>query len=490
MSPTEPQPHVMLVDDDEEFCELLAMRLEAAGYRVTCEPDPDAVLARLGRTHIDAMILDLRLGGVNGLDVLSEVRKRSADLPVIVLTAHGSIDAAVEATRRGVYGFLTKPFLDHEVLQKLAHAVESFALRRQVAGLRRLVGDQSEDRQLLGISPAIARVREALVRVAPTDATVLISGESGTGKEIAARSLHAMSPRARGPFVAINCAALAPELLESALFGHVRGAFTGATSDREGVFGAARGGTLFLDEVGEATAAVQAKLLRVLQERHYTRVGSTVEEPANVRVVAASNRDLRAEVGRGRFREDLFYRLHVVPVAMPPLRERREDIPVLAELFLERVAARHGLPVPALSTGALDVLLEHAWPGNVRELQNVIEAALLLAGSATITEAHLPDLWAAPAGPSAAPPAGPIASPAPLPVDTLRALGLDPGQALPPLREARDLFERAYLTVLLQRTVGNVTLAARIAGRNRSDFYDLLRRHGLSPASFKVVPEV
>jgi len=485
----DPLPHVMLVDDDAEFCELLTMRLEGAGYRVTCEPDPQAVLARLGRGHFDAMILDLRLGDVNGLDVLSEVRKRSTDLPVIVLTAHGSIDAAVEATRRGVYGFLTKPFLDHEVLQKLAHAVESFALRRQVAGLRRLVGDRSDDRQLLGISPAIARVRETLARIAPTEATVLLSGESGTGKEIAARSLHALSPRARGPFVAINCAALAPELLESALFGHVKGAFTGAAGDREGVFGAARGGTLFLDEIGEATAAVQAKLLRVLQERRYTRVGATAEEVANVRVVAASNRDLRAEVGRHRFREDLFYRLHVVPLAMPPLRERREDIPVLAELFLERVAARHGMPVPALSTGALDALLEHTWPGNVRELQNVIEAALLLAGSATITEAHLPDLWTAP--PDTAPPASPSApvAAAPPPAEALRALGVDPTRSLPPLREVRALFERAYLTVLLQRTAGNVTVAARVAGRNRSDFYDLLRRHGLSPATFKLVPE-
>ena len=477
MPASERRPHVMIVDDDAELCELLAMRLEGAGYRVTTESLPDAVLARLGREHVDSMILDLRLGDVDGLDVLTEVRKRSPDLPVVVLTAHGTIDVAVEATRRGAYGFLTKPFLDHDVLQKLAHAVESFALRREVAGLRRVVGDRSDDRQLLGVSAAIARAREVVERIAPTDATVLISGESGTGKEIAARSLHALSARARGPFIAINCAALAPDLLESALFGHVKGAFTGATSNREGVFGAARGGTLFLDEVAEASAAVQARLLRVLQERSYSRVGTNVEETADVRLVAASNRDLRAEVAARRFREDLFYRLHVVPLAMAPLRDRREDIPVLAEVFLERAAARHGLPVPALSRGALDALLRHSWPGNVRELQNVVEATLLLARSATITEAHLPDLW------------GPTPADADTAVD-VPSVGAptDPPPPMPPLREARDAFERSYLTTLLQRTGGNITVAAGVAGRNRSDFYDLLRRHGLSPADFKPVP--
>ncbi|MDO9021129.1 MAG: sigma-54 dependent transcriptional regulator [Deltaproteobacteria bacterium] len=477
MPTSERRPHVMIVDDDAELCELLAMRLEGAGYRVTTESLPGAVLARLGREHVDSMILDLRLGDVDGLDVLTEVRKRSPDLPVVVLTAHGTIDVAVEATRRGAYGFLTKPFLDHDVLQKLAHAVESFALRREVAGLRRVVGDRSDDRQLLGVSAAIARAREVVERIAPTDATVLISGESGTGKEIAARSLHALSPRARGPFIAINCAALAPDLLESALFGHVKGAFTGATSNREGVFGAARGGTLFLDEVAEASAAVQARLLRVLQERSYSRVGTNVEETADVRLVAASNRDLRAEVAARRFREDLFYRLHVVPLVMAPLRERREDIPVLAEVFLERAAARHGLPVPALSRGALDALLRHSWPGNVRELQNVVEATLLLARSATITEAHLPDLW------------DPTPSDAAVELEVPgAAASTDPAPPMPPLREARDAFERSYLTTLLQRTGGNITVAAGVAGRNRSDFYDLLRRHGLSPADFKPVP--
>ncbi|HEU4410756.1 MAG TPA: sigma-54 dependent transcriptional regulator [Polyangiaceae bacterium] len=483
---TRPAPHVLVVDDDEELCELLTLRLEGRGYRVSTETRARAALARLGREHVDAALLDLRLFDADGLEVLSEVRDRSPDVPVIVLTAHGSIDTAVEAMRRGAYGFLTKPFVDHELLQKLAHAVESFALRREVAGLRRAVGGRSEDRRLLGVGPAIAKVREAVARLAPTDATVLILGESGTGKELVARALHALSNRAAGPFVAVNCAALAPDLLESTLFGHTRGSFTGAVSDREGLFGAARRGTLFLDEIGEASIAVQAKLLRVLQERRYARVGSTAEEDADVRILAATNRDLRVEVAERRFREDLFYRLHVVPLQLPPLREHPEDIPLLAELFLERAAARHGLPVPALSPRALATLLAHTWPGNVRELENVLEAALLMSGGAPIAEGHLRELQTpAPEGAAARSPAPPP-PPAALgpPVDEFVAALLNAGE-VPSLRDVRDAVERAYLAALLKRVAGSVTVAARLAGRNRSDFYDLLRRHGLSAASFK-----
>jgi two-component system response regulator GlrR len=480
-------PHVLVVDDDEELCELLTIRLESRGYRVSTETRARDALARLGREHVDATLLDLRLFDADGLEVLREVRDRSPDVPVIILTAHGSIDTAVEAMRRGAYGFLTKPFVDHDLLEKLAHAVESFALRREVAGLRRAVGGRSEDRRLLGVGPAVTRVREAIARLAPTDATVLILGESGTGKELVARSLHALSHRSAGPFVAVNCAALAPDLLESTLFGHTRGSFTGAVADREGLFGAARRGTLFLDEIGEAPPAVQAKLLRVLQERRYSRVGSTAEEDADVRILAATNRDLRVEVAERRFREDLFYRLHVVPLHLPPLRERPEDVPVLAELFLERAAARHGLPAPPLSPRALAALLAHPWPGNARELENVLEAALLMSGGGPIVEAHLRDLQPAAPGGSAAPaPAAraPAAAALGPPVEEFVDALLNSGE-VPTLRDVRDALERAYLGAVLRRVSGSVTLAAKLAGRNRSDFYDLLRRHGLSVASFK-----
>jgi two-component system, NtrC family, response regulator GlrR len=474
-------PHVLIVDDDRELCDLLVLRLESRGYKASAVPSVAAALAALGREHYDAMLLDLRLEDGDGFEVLEGVRKRSTDLPVVVLTAHGSIDTAVESMRRGAFGFVTKPFQDHDLLQKLAHAVESYRLRREVAGLRRIVGGEGETWRLVGVSTAIEQVRETIARVAPSDVTVLVLGESGTGKELVARSIHAASNRAQAPFVAVNCAALTPDLLESTLFGHVRGAFTGAVTDHTGLFGAAEGGTLFLDEVGEAPPPVQAKLLRALQERRYTRVGSTAEQEADVRVLAASNRDLRQEVAEKRFREDLFYRLHVVPLAVPPLRERREDVTLLAEMFLERSAARHNLPVPRLGPRALAALSQHAWPGNVRELANVIEAAALLCGGDEIGPEHLPGVGLAQA---TAPPAA---------LDGFsegvsRLLGpyaQAEAPPLPSLRDARDAFDRSYLDTVLTRTAGNVTLAAKLAGRNRTDFYDLLRRHGRSAADYK-----
>lgn len=464
-------PHVVVVDDELDMCELLALRLGHHGYRVTTAGDLAGAIAPLGREPVDAVIADLRLDGASGLDVLAEVQKRSLDVPVIILTAHGTIETAVEAMGRGAYGFLTKPFHDHELLQKLAHAVESVRLRRELAGLRHLVGEPGDGKRLLGTSAPIQRVRELVERLAATDATVLVLGESGTGKELAARMLHAGSPRSGGPFVAVNCAALPGELLESELFGHVRGAFTGAARDKEGLFAAARGGTLFLDEVGDAPPAVQVKFLRVLQEQRFTPVGSTREQEADVRLVAATNKDLRREVAEGRFREDLFYRLHVVPLHLPPLRERPEDIPLLAREFLARSAARHGFEPPKLSTDAVRLLTSHPWPGNVRELANVMEGAGLLARSGVLGEEELQAVM-----PAATPRVG--GAPAGLP--TVSRDGL-----LPPLREARDAFERAYLVEVMRRAEGNVSAAARMAERNRTDFHDLLRRHGLSPAEFR-----
>ncbi len=470
------KPSVLVLDDDVELCTLLSMRLEARGFEVATSGTAKDGLAEVGRRMYDAMILDLRLPDATGLEVLAQVQKRSPDLPVIMLTAHGTIETAVEAMQRGAYGFLTKPFHDHELLQKLGHAVESSKLRREVAGLRRMVGT-SQEHVIVGTSPAISRAREVIERVAPTEVTVLITGESGTGKELAARSLHALSPRNDKNFVAVNCAAIPRELLESELFGHTRGAFTGATRDREGVFAAARGSTLFLDEIGDASVEVQAKLLRVLQEKRYIPVGSTVERDADARVIAATNRDLRADVTAGRFREDLYFRLHVVPLRMPALRERPEDVPLLAEVFLERAAARHRLPVPRLSRTAVEQLLRYPWPGNVRELANVMEAALLLAGSSELQPEHLTGLTASPVMPAPA---------AAAPTSWLdAALGPLRQAELPTLKDSRDAFERGYLVEVLRRSGGNVSAAARLAGRNRTDFYELLKRHGLSPAEFK-----
>jgi two-component system response regulator GlrR len=480
-------PHVMVVDDEQELCELLAIRLEHHGYEVSTATSGQEALSLLGKRPVDAMIVDLRLGDCSGLDLLTEIQQRAAYVPVVMLTAHGTIEAAVEAMRRGAYGFLTKPFHDHDLLQKLSHAVESGALKREVAGLRKAVSGDEGEHRLLGTSEAITRVRELIARVAPSEATVLVQGESGTGKELAARSLHALSNRKAGPFVAVNCGALPAELLESELFGHVRGSFTGAVRDKAGLFAAARGGTLFLDEIGESSLAVQVKLLRVLQERRFARVGSTQEEDADVRVIAATNKDLRTLVGEGRFREDLFYRLHVVPLRMPSLRERVTDVPFLATVFLERSAARYGMPIPRISREAMDSLLAHAWPGNVRELSNVMEAALLMSRS---NEIRANDL-SVPQAPSGAdkqqPPQARGSGPAHGLGGELGAMinALGSTAPLPPLREARDAFEKAYIVEVLTRSGGNVAAAARLAGRNRTDFYELLRRHGLTPAQFK-----
>ncbi|WP_232293345.1 sigma-54-dependent transcriptional regulator [Stigmatella aurantiaca] len=447
--------------------------------RVSSVSTGPQALTAIERGDVDAMVLDLRLGDSDGLEVLAQARERALDLPVVVLTAHGTIETAVEAMSRGAYGFLTKPFQDHELVQKLRHALERSALRREVADLRRIVAGGPRER-LSGSSAAITRVREDIARVAPSEASVLLLGESGTGKELAARLLHALSRRAEGPFVAINCGALPPELLESELFGHVEGAFTAATQAREGLFGAARGGTLFLDEVGETPARVQIKLLRVLQERRYTRLGSNTGEEVDVRVVAATNRDLREEVEERRFREDLYYRLCVVPIVMPPLRERAEDIPVLAQLFLERAATRNGLRVPRMDGKALQALQAYPWPGNVRELANIMEAAVLLSPTEELRGEHLMHFVQRSQSPAPSIGGNPAVPAPPVPP------GAD--TPLPTLREARDAFERGYLIDVLRRSGGNVSAAARMAGRNRTDFYELLRRHGLSAGDFKDAP--
>jgi two-component system response regulator GlrR len=476
----ESRPHVLIIDDDEDLCELLTLRLEHHGFRTSAEQTGRAGLEVLEREVVDVIIVDLRLQNENGLDLLSTVTQRAIDLPVIILTAHGTIETAVEAMNRGAYGFLTKPFDDHELLQKLNHAVERGRLGREVAGLRRIVGEPNSGNRLLGTSGAITQVREVIARVAPSEVNVLILGESGTGKEVVARCIHEASSRSAAPFVAINCGALPPDLLESELFGHVKGAFTGAARDKDGLFAAAQGGTLFLDEIGEAPAQVQVKLLRVLQERTYLPVGVTEARTANVRVLAATNRDLRADVDAGRFREDLFYRLHVVPVVMPPLRERREDIPLLAEVFLTRACAQNGLHSPHLTSEALRLLLSHDWPGNVRELANAVEGAAVLSTDGCLRPEHLRAVI-----PRRGPEVDGMEPARPIAVLTGAARIVDPAADLPSMRAARETFDRLYIEEALRRTGGNVSAAAKLAGRNRTDFHELLRRHEIIASEYR-----
>jgi two-component system response regulator GlrR len=458
---------LMVVDDEEDLCELIAMRLEHHGYEVVTETSCRGARRALRNELVDVLVLDLRLEDGDGLTLLDELRETDPDLPVVILTAHGSIETAVEAMKKGAHSFLTKPFHDHELLATVAQALVGAELRRELAGFRRGSGRSSGTR-LLGESPSMIALRERLARVAGTDSTVLVTGESGTGKELVARSLHELSHRRKRPCIAVNCAALPPDLLESELFGHVRGAFTSAHRDKDGLLAAAEGGTLFLDEIGDAPPSVQAKLLRVLQERTYLPVGATREKQADVRIVAATNRELGADIAAGRFREDLFYRLHVVPLHLPPLRERREDILPLSELFLRRASEKHDLGRVRLSPKALEALRAHDWPGNVRELANVVEAAGLLATDGIVELTHVEAALPRPASSSTA--------------------SFEPRldvEDLPPMADARQKFERAYLCEVLRRTRGNVSAAARLAGRNRTDLHDLLKRHGIDAGDFR-----
>ncbi|HBR4880654.1 TPA: two-component system response regulator GlrR [Klebsiella pneumoniae] len=436
---------LLLVDDDPGLLKLLGMRLVSEGYSVvTAESGPEA-LRVLGREKVDLVISDLRMDEMDGLQLFSEIQKGHPGMPVIILTAHGSIPDAVAATQQGVFSFLTKP-VDKDALYK---AIDEALEQRSPAT------DEAWRQAIVTRSPLMLRLLEQAGMVAQSDVSVLINGQSGTGKEIVAQAIHNASPRHDKPFVAINCGALPEQLLESELFGHARGAFTGAVSNREGLFQAAEGGTLFLDEIGDMPVALQVKLLRVLQERKVRPLGSNRDIEINVRIISATHRDLPKAMARGEFREDLFYRLNVVNLKIPPLSERTEDIPLLANHLLRQTADRHKPFVRAFSSDAMKRLMAAKWPGNVRQLVNVIEQCVALTSSPVIGDALVE-----------------------------QALEGE-NTALPTFVEARNQFELNYLRKLLQITKGNVTHAARMAGRNRTEFYKLLSRHELDANDFK-----
>lgn len=436
---------LLLVDDDPGLLKLLGMRLVSEGYSVvTAESGPEA-LRVLGREKVDLVISDLRMDEMDGLQLFSEIQKGHPGMPVIILTAHGSIPDAVAATQQGVFSFLTKP-VDKDALYK---AIDEALEQRSPAT------DEAWRQAIVTRSPLMLRLLEQAGMVAQSDVSVLINGQSGTGKEIVAQAIHNASPRHDKPFVAINCGALPEQLLESELFGHARGAFTGAVSNREGLFQAAEGGTLFLDEIGDMPVALQVKLLRVLQERKVRPLGSNRDIEINVRIISTTHRDLPKAMARGEFREDLFYRLNVVNLKIPPLSERTEDIPLLANHLLRQSADRHKPFVRAFSSDAMKRLMAAKWPGNVRQLVNVIEQCVALTSSPVIGDALVE-----------------------------QALEGE-NTALPTFVEARNQFELNYLRKLLQITKGNVTHAARMAGRNRTEFYKLLSRHELDANDFK-----
>ena len=441
-------PRVLLVDDDKDLLQLIAMRLTAAGYAVTAVESGEAALAALAVSRPQVVVTDLRMQGMDGMALFDAVHRDSPSLPVLILTAHGTIPEAVSATRRGVFSFLTKPFEPKVLLDTVAEAMR---LSSPPAS-----GEHESWRaEIITRSSSMEDLLSQARRVAASDASVCLYGASGTGKELMARAIHRASPRAEAPFVAVNCGAIPEGLLESELFGHKKGSFTGAVADRRGLFQAAQGGTLFLDEIGDMPLPLQVKLLRALEERKVRPVGSHESLAVDVRVIAATHRKLEERIASGEFREDLYYRLNVVKLYIPTLAERREDIPLLANEFLTRLGTRYRRGRLSFAPDALELLVSAPWPGNVRQLLNVIEQAVALAATDVIPE-------------------------------SLVSQALDAGDtSLTPLDEARRAFERDYLVRILKITGGNVTKAARLAGRNRTEFYRLLERHSLEPSVFK-----
>lgn len=436
---------LLLVDDDPSLLKLLGMRLSSEGYQVTTAASGPEALRLLQKEKIELVISDLRMDEMDGLALFGEIQKRHTGLPVIILTAHGSIPDAVSATQQGVFSFLTKP-VDRDALYK---AIDDALAQRAP------ISDNRWSEAIVTRNPQMLHLLEQAHMVAQSDVSILINGQSGTGKEILAQAIHAASPRATQPFIAINCGALPEQLLESELFGHAKGAFTGAVSAREGLFQAAEGGTLFLDEIGDMPQALQVKLLRVLQERKVRPLGSNHDIAINVRIISATHRDLPKAMEKKEFREDLFYRLNVVNLKIPTLHQRTEDIPLLANHLLRQAAERHKPQIRSFSVDAMKRLIAASWPGNVRQLVNVIEQCVALSSSPVISDALVE-----------------------------QALTGE-NSALPTFVEARNQFELNYLRKLLQMTKGNVTNAARLAGRNRTEFYKLLSRHELDASDFK-----
>ncbi len=441
-------PGILLVDDDAALRELIAVRLEANGFRVDVVESGEAALARLALARPDAVLTDLQMAGMDGMALFRTIHARDPTLPVIVLTAHGTIPDAVAATQRGLFGYLTKPY-DAATLVELLHRAT------HLSGSGADAGNDGWRGEIVTVSPAMAILLAEARLAAQSGASLLIQGESGTGKELLARAIHRASSRHDQPFVAINCGAIAPELLESELFGHVKGAFTGAGRDHPGLFLGAQGGTVLLDEIGDMPLPLQVKLLRVLQEGEVRPVGATETRAVDVRILSATHRDLHAGIASGDFREDLYYRLNVVTLTLPPLRERREDIPLLARHFLTALTEEYRRPIHGFAPEALEMLVAADWPGNIRQLHNVLEQCCALCTTATI-------------------PASLVA----------RALRDKPAD-IQPLVEARTAFERDYLITLLKLTRGHVSEVARLAGRNRTELYRLLERHGLTAASFR-----
>ena len=449
---------ILLVDDETGILDALKILFKGEGYAVAVASSGRAALESLEREHPDLVLSDIRMPGADGLEVLKRARDIDPELPVILMTAQASLQSAMRAVNEGAYYYLQKPFSNDELLAICRRAVEARQLKVENKRLKKEMRrrDPGAAPRPIGRSRGFVEVLKLAETVAPTDSTVLLSGESGTGKEVVARYIHRLSERAEKPFMSINCGALPESLLESELFGHVRGSFTGAVKDKDGLLVAANGGTFFLDEIGEMSPATQVKLLRAIQEREVIPVGATESTLVDVRIIAATNRDLEEEIRKGSFRSDLYYRLNVIQLRLPPLRERKEDIELLALHFLERLAGREEVGVPrVLSPEALDVLMGYDWPGNVRELENALERAAVVAVGGAIVPQGLPER-----------------------VRDRPEVRL--ADEPPPPNPTMEVIERAYIHWVLQAEGGNKTRAAEVLGIDPSTLYRKLNRYGLA----------
>ncbi|HEX6589377.1 MAG TPA: sigma-54 dependent transcriptional regulator [Longimicrobiales bacterium] len=449
------KPRVLVIDDESSILNTLQILLRGEGFEVEVAQSGRDAIARLSDIRPDIVLTDVRMPGVTGIDVLTAVREQDPETPVVLMTAQASLQSAVQAVNQGAFYYLQKPFSNDDMVAICRRAAETRVLKQENRALKREIRrrDTSRGARPIGRNRQFVEMLRLAETVAPTDSTVLITGESGTGKEILARFIHSLSDRNEGAFVSINCGALPENLLESELFGHVKGSFTGAVKDKEGLLVAARGGTFFLDEIGETSPALQVKLLRALQEREVIPVGATEPVPIDVRVIAATNRDLEQEIRKGSFRTDLYYRLNVVSLHLPPLRDRRDDVPLLAEHFLGRLS--HDGDGFRLTEPALDALRHYDWPGNVRELENALERAAILSPSGVMDLEQLPERVVTP-------PSTPLVADA------------------PPVNPTLEVIERAYIMWVLNAEGGNKGRAAEVLGIDPSTLYRKLARYGVT----------
>ena len=453
--------NILIVDDEPNLLESFKIGLELKDYTVSIASSGKKALKEIEKTAFDVVLLDVRMPGMDGIETLQEIKRIRADQIVIMLTGQGSIESAVVAGQLGAADYLEKPSSPEAVHFRIQNAVEKKAVKDQLQRIKVIVDEDFKG--IVGKSTAMTEVFDLVRRIAPTDSTILITGETGTGKELIASALHLNCPRSENRFFALHCAAIPEELLESELFGHEKGSFTGAISQKVGYFEAANGGTLFLDEVGEMSLAAQVRLLRVLQEKEFIRVGATTPIKTDVRLVAATNRNLEGDVEQGRFRQDLYYRLNVIQVNVPPLRNRRDDIPLLIQHFLEKHKPSGAESAHTITDEAVDLLVRHDWPGNVRELENAIERAVALARDTTIGVDDLP---------------------AGIHQDGPAAIHEGTSYSHLSLQVARESFEQAYINEVLTKTGGNITHASKIAGIAWQNFHQKLKKYSIDAKSF------